>query len=387
MNKKIAVVSCFWVKNYGSVLQAYATQYKLTQLGFKNETINYDCTLKGVNKIIFRINCLRLKSMWIAKYESIKKRIKLKNINFANNIQIRYKCFDKFICKNIHLTHKYSNITDIKPDCYSYSAFLVGSDQLWLPLNVLINYYTLNFVPKAVNKVSYATSFGVNKIPKFLENKYKYFLKNINHISVRELAGKKIIKDLINIDVPIVCDPTLMLDAKDWMTIQKKEAIINEPYIFCYFLGKNSVHRIFAEKFKKFTHFKIVALIHLDDYVKYDENYADITPYDIDPGDFINLIRNAQYILTDSFHGTIFSIIYHKNFYIFNRFSDKQKYSTNSRIDSLLALTRLESRRLLGNEEPNTLINNSINYSTVDSELSKLKKVTENFLKQSLYNG
>lgn len=387
MNKKVAIVSCFWVKNYGSVLQAYATQYKISKLGIDNETINYDCTLTGIDKLKFRLVCMRLKSMWIAKFESIKRKLIYRNRDLINNENVRKKCFDNFIQKNFILSHKYKDIRELKSKCNSYSTFIVGSDQLWLPLNVIIDYYTLNFVPDNINKIAYATSFGVSKTPKFLRKRYIHFIKRINYISVRELSGQKIVLDLINRNVPVVCDPTLMLNASDWLTIQKVEPIIKEKYIFCYFLGKNKKHRDFAKRFKDFLGVKIVALIHLDHYVASDETFADITPYDVDPGDFINLIRHAQYVLTDSFHGTIFSIINHKNFFVFNRFSSKQKYSTNSRIDSLLTITNLMDRRLEGDENPQTLTEKCINYTDVDTAIGKLRKTTDEFLKKSLYNG
>lgn len=387
MKNKVAIVSCFWVRNYGSVLQAYATQYKITQLGFDNETINYDCTLTGIDKLKFRLVCLRLKSMWIAKYESIKRKFICRSCDLKNNEDVRNKCFDNFINKNFNLSHKYSNIRDISAECNCYSAFIVGSDQLWLPLNVVIDYYTLNFVPSSINKIAYATSFGVNIIPNFLQKRYIHFLKRINHISVRELSGQKIVSDLINKDVPVVCDPTLMLTDLDWLSIQKKEPIIKEKYIFCYFLGKNKKHRDFAKRFKDVLGIKIVALLHLDHYIKSDEAYADITPYNVDPGDFINLIRHAQYVLTDSFHGTIFSIINHKDFYVFNRFTSKQKFSTNSRIDSILSITNLENRRLNGNEDPKELIDKHIDYTNVDFVITQLREKTDDYLKKALYNG
>lgn len=98
------------------------------------------------------------------------------------------------------------------------------------------------------------------------------------------------------------------------MKIQKKEPIIKGKYILCYFLGNNPPHREFAEKLKKETGCKIVALTHLDEFVKSDEGYADETPYNIDPADFLNLIRNAEYVCTDSFHCSVFSILYKKSF-------------------------------------------------------------------------
>lgn len=384
MRKKVAIISCFWVKNYGSVLQAFATQYKLSKLGIENETINYDCSLSGIDKLTFRLGCLRLKSMWKAKIDTIKKRLQYRDIVFLENERKRCECFNRFIENNFNTSPKYTKINDISRQCNSFSAFVVGSDQLWLPVNILINYYTLDFVPDNIKKVAYATSFGISKIPSFLKQKYIKFLSRIDYISVRELQGREIVKELTGRDIPVVCDPTLMLTAEDWASVQKEKPIIQEPYIFCYFLGNNEQHRIFAKKVRECTSLKIVSLLHLDHFVKSDEGYADYTPYDIDPGDFINLIKHAQYILTDSFHGSIFSIIHHKNFYVFNRYQANVKSSTNSRIDSLLSITHLEDRRLSGIENPQPYIEKEIDYSIVDIEISKLRQKTDEYLLKAL---
>lgn len=140
------------------------------------------------------------------------------------------------------------------------------------------------------------------------------FLKKIKHIGVREESGQKLVKEIANRDVPVVCDPTLLFTGDEWMAIQQKEPIIKGKYILCYFLGNNPPHREFAKRLKEVTGCKIIALTHLDEFVKSDEGYADETPYDIDPADFLNLIRNAEYVCTDSFHCSVFSILYKRQF-------------------------------------------------------------------------
>ena len=93
-------------------------------------------------------------------------------------------------------------------------------------------------------------------------------------------------KEIANRDVPVVCDPTLLFTGDEWMAIQQKEPIVKGKYILCYFLGNNPPHREFAKRLKEATGCKIIALTHLDEFVKSDEGYADETPYDIDPADF-----------------------------------------------------------------------------------------------------
>ena len=112
----------------------------------------------------------------------------------------------------------------------------------------------------------------------------------------------------------------------------------NEPYIFCYFLGNNPPHRKFVKRLSEKTGYKIVALIHLDEYVKSDENFADISPFDVDPSDFLNLIKNASFVCTDSFHCSVFSMLYKRIFFTFRRYSRQTKSSTNTRLDTLFSL-------------------------------------------------
>lgn len=163
---------------------------------------------------------------------------------------------------------------------------------------------------KEVNTIAYSTSFGQSALPNDSAKKATVFLKKIRHIGVREESGQKLVKELAGRSVPVVCDPTLLFTGDEWMSIQKEEAKINEPYILCYFLGNNPPHREFAKRLKEKTGCKIVALTHLDEYVKSDEGYADYTPYDVDPADFLNLIRNAQFVCTDSFHCSLFIVLH-----------------------------------------------------------------------------
>ena len=143
----------------------------------------------------------------------------------------------------------------------------------------------------------------------------------------------------------LACDPTLLLTKEEWQKIAVKD-----KYILCYFLGKSIEHRKFAEKLKQKTGYKIVSLNHADEYVKYSDIFADETPYDIGPRQWINLIENAEYVCTDSFHGTIFSLINNKNFFTFERYNSKNsKISTNSRIYSLLETVQLKERLIKRN--------------------------------------
>ena len=386
MDKKVGIVSCYFKHNYGSMLQAYATQKVLDNMEIPNETINIDENIDFANgKKKYYMSQITNIPFIKSKLGMVKLKLDKKiNKHLRNNIQIianKYKEFEK----NLILTKPYKTYKELSAQCANYSDVIVGSDQLWLPVNVVADYYTLNWVPDNVNKVSYATSFGVSTVPDKYKNDYKKFLNRINCLSTREEAGIKLVDQLSDNKATLVCDPTLLLNKKEWMDIQKEEPIIKEKYILCYFLGKNIEHRKFAERLKEKTGCKIVSLNHADEYVKYSDKFCDYAPYDIGPAEWINLIRNAEYVCTDSFHGTVFSLINNTKFFTFERYSNKNsKVSTNSRIYSLLGIVDLKERILSGTENVDDVIKMQINFDNVNEKLDKFRESSKGFLKNSI---
>ncbi|AQR95081.1 polysaccharide pyruvyl transferase family protein [Clostridium saccharoperbutylacetonicum] len=385
--KKVAIVSCYFMKNYGSMLQAYATQKILDNFGVENETI----CIKGLDKEIkyrkmkyFASKVLDIdtvRNKWSFIKHSIYKIINL--CGFKDKMKKRSAAFEKFL-PLFHISREYASFDQLKNAVSSYSSVIVGSDQLWLPSNISADYYTLNWVPYEINKISYATSFGVAHLETRFQNLAKSFLARINYLSVRELSGKKLIKEITGIDAKIVCDPTLLFTADEWMDIQPIERLIKKPYIFCYFIGNNREQRQFVNKLKIVTGYKIVALLHIDEFIRYDEAFVDEAPYHITPGDFINLIRNAEYVCTDSFHGSVFSILNKKKFFTFKRFKANRKGSTNSRLDSLFNLLGLEERMLSPNDDVEHCIHMKIDYETVHKKLNSFREESKKYLREAL---
>lgn len=388
--KKVYISSCYFKHNYGSMLQAYATQKFLDLNNIDNETIDISTLAdfsKGKKKYyksqIFNINFYK------AKLGMIKLLVRKKlNKKLKKNFSIRYKRFQKFQDDYFRLSENFNTYDELGEFCNNKASnVVVGSDQLWLPVNVVADYYTLNFVPDNVNKISYSTSFGVSSIPKKYEEKYKKFLSRLNHISTREETGNKIIKDICEIDSKVVCDPTLLLTRENWEEISSNKTIIDEKYIFCYFLGKNKNHRKFAEKLRKITGYKIVSINHCDEFVKYSEKYADYIPYDVGPSEWINLIKNAEYVCTDSFHGTVFSIIFNKQFFSFRRYAKKNKFSTNSRLDTLLKTSGIDNRIFTGEENEidiKSIIADKINYELANKRIEDYRNESSEWFLSSL---
>ena len=385
--KKVGIVSCYFKDNYGSMLQSYATKKFLDKNQIQNETINID-----YNKD-FKSGKKKYYLSQITNFKFIKNKlgmIKLKidkkvNKKLGKNIAIRTQKYKEFR-KEFNLSRSNNTYTDLTNQAKElYSDIIVGSDQLWLPVNVVADYYTLNWVPDNINKISYSTSFGFSSIPDKYADLYKRFLNRINYLSTREESGVKIIKELINKEAKLVCDPTILLTKEEWQEESSKERKYNEKYILCYFLGNNIEHRKFAERLKEKTGYKIVSLNHADEYVKYSDKFCDYAPFDIGPKEWINLIENAEYICTDSFHGTVFSILFNKMFFDFRRHNTKSKISTNSRIDSLLDVAGISRERILvGNEDIDKVLRYTIDYVKVNENMKRFREESQKWLLNSI---
>ena len=389
MDNKVGIVSCYFQHNYGSMLQALATQMALDKMNIANETIDISgfnheikkAKIKYFIKASFTSDIL-LSKMGMARNVVIKK---LSKNEYAAQSKIRAVKFDSFAREQFRLSERYTSKAELGQKCSDkYSAVLVGSDQLWLPGNIAADYYTLSFVPEDVNTIAYSTSFGQSELPRDSARKACVFLKKIRHIGVREESGQRLVKELSGRDVPLVCDPTLLFTGEEWMQIQREEPLVDGKYIFCYFLGNNPPHREFAKRLRDGTGCKIIALTHLDEFVESDENYADETPYDIDPADFLNLIRNAEYVCTDSFHCSVFSILYKRSFFTFRRYARKTKQSTNSRLDTLFRMVGISGRMMTGNENIEDCISIKTDFEAVHRKLEDVRDKSYGYLKAAL---
>lgn len=386
--KKIALVTCYFQPNYGSQLQAYATQLLFDKMNVPNETICIDGLLKEINGAKYRYFISRIWDVNTVKdkFSTMKKvwAMKTKGEKFKANMAERHRMFDDFAKTMFHISRVYHSKEELGKAAHTYSAFVVGSDQLWLPSNIEADYYTLNFVPEDVQKIALATSFGISHLPKRQARKAKLFLKRIDYCSVREQSGQRIVKELTGKDAPVVCDPTILFTADEWAEATSLERFINEPYLFCYFLGNNPEQREFVRRFRQITGYKVVQLQHCDEYIKSDVGFPDISPYNVGPKEFIRLIRDAEYVFTDSFHCSAFSMLYSKKFFTFRRYSSDSIVSTNGRLYSLLSLVGLESRLIKGNEDVAKCMDMPIDYVSVHEKLAGLRLFTKRFIEDAL---
>ena len=218
----------------------------------------------------------------------------------------------------------------------------------------------------------------------YQKKRTKEYLNRIDYLSVREIAGQRIIKELTGRDSFIALDPTLMFDQDEWSGFFPDNTIIDEPYVFAYFLGNNENSRSIVREFSGNKGLKIVTCPHLDQFVPCDVTFGDVQLYELDPIGFLNLIRGAEYVLTDSFHGSVFSLIYHKQFAVFGRFAKDTTISTNNRINSLLSLLNLGDRLCHSIKELNKAMNCEIDYNKVDADIRALRENTFGFIEKAL---
>jgi hypothetical protein len=338
--KKIGILSV-QNHNYGSILQAYALQTFLEGMGYQTEIIRYQKTniIKQASRLLYRpLLIATVKAKWKNIYCKLFQRELQSTV-----LQSREHAFCKFVDEYLSFSEVFKGRRDLIEGCVQYDCFVLGSDQVWNPMNIGSDFFTMTFVPENKKKIAYAPSFGVSRIPKSQKKATAAYLQRIDYISVRERDGVKIVRELTSRDVPQVVDPTILLNKTVWDE-KKGERIVIKDYIFCYFISANKTYRNFAKRLSKRTGLSIVSIPHVDEYVKADVGFGDILLCDIGPLEFINLISHASYVCTDSFHGSVFATLYERPFFTFDRYSRDVVDSTNSRLYSFLKLSGMEKR-------------------------------------------
>lgn len=352
--KKIGIITWYYSKNFGSQLQAYALSETLKSLNCNPVIIEF-----SNHSIIKNI------------YESLICKISLFRKWQINRIKKKSLLFVK---KHLRLSYVNNN----KPNMWTFDTVICGSDQIWAP-NLFKPRYMLDFVPDSINKISYAASIGLESIPLDVVDDYKKYISRINYISVRENRGQEILRNLCGINSTVVLDPTLLLEKKYWDSI-KIETVIKEKYVFCYFLNKNHQYKQKVQDYAKKNGYEIYGI---------SENLNDntwmhtLTYTKIGPCEFIGLIENAQFIVTDSYHGTIFSLLYHKEFALFERFSVYDKISQNSRIEQLKYYFGID-KNIFKADETRQIGFTPIDYDAFDNALFLLREKSLAFLKKAI---
>lgn len=240
---------------------------------------------------------------------------------------------------------------------------------------------------KGKNKIAYAPSLGVSTVTEKQKEQIKTNLSSFKAVSCRESSGAITINQIIGEKkCEAVLDPTMLIERKFWDTISENK-IYNEKYIFAYMLRGTAKQRKYIEKLAREKNLKIVSIPFLD-YEKidlYDLKFGDYKLWDADPAEFISAIRHAEYVFCDSFHCIVFSILYHRPFFVFPKVGadGKIKESQISRMKDLLELTGIKNRILFENIVAD--LDAEINWDNSDREIQKARSDSEQYLEQALF--
>lgn len=383
---KIGIITLYYNNlNYGGSLQAYALCKIIKSEGYQVEQISYE-RIKKNDKLEFKrqLKFLNMNSILNRTFLNAKKIVYYRlNKKVALELKGRKELFYFFLTNQINHSKIYTS-KNINQAVNSYDIFICGSDQIWNQ-NGRDPAYFLDFVPQKTPKISYAASIGKKTLKKKQIDYMVPKIKRLDYISVREEDAKDILKKNIDKKIKVVVDPTLLLTQNDWNKIAVSTTV-KSPYIFVYLLGNNKKQRKTIKEIGKILNLKIAFLpyIHFN-YEPMDEDFADINLFDIGPEEFIGLIKNAEMVITDSFHGCVFSIIYHKKFWALKRHKDTEKENMNSRLYSLFSKLDLKERLL----EDHTKLNmekliQEIKYDQVDKKLELLRNDSLKFIKDTL---
>lgn len=350
---KIGIITFWWSNdNYGQLLQCYALQQYLREQGHEPFLIRYDSRPDFLpppvwRKVIKAFNPIKL-SRFI-KYKFIKK---FQKIQFNLEEQNNQRQFDSFRKKYIRQSEQiYLSYSELKENPPKADCYIVGSDQVWnfceYPLNRCKNplhVYFLDFGPSSIKRISYSASWGKKKISKKFIKEIAPLLKKFDYVSVREESGLDICRKCGVPDAEFRCDPTLLLSADHYRKLyQSEEQHNNNPqkYVFVYRLGNpcdfnlDSVREWAKEKKLEIVY---VTANGLQD--EYEKLYPTIPQW-------LSLIDHAEYVITNSFHCCVFSLLFGKKLGVVPLV--KPWDGMNTRIDSLFHLFHIESRWFTGN--------------------------------------
>lgn len=378
--KSIAIFT--WYRgNYGTCLQAFAL-FKF----FEKKGANV-YMIGRVNKATY-LNPLKAYGpkyfLTIVKYKIrkiLKKKQNLITNNYADLISRKKKDDEEFINSYIKVWN-IMNKRDYKSFFDTFSCLVSGSDQILNPY-VLETKGLFDFAyGKAVKRFTYASSLGVASIPENTRRIYAHYLPLFDGISVREETGKKLLQPFTDKEIIVVVDPTLLLEKEDYLEIMKSSKYFDKCFdsIVCYFVGNNKAYLDYCVRLGKKLGKKVVILPQKES--DFDERFY--IAADASVTDFLCLIRNAHMVITDSFHATIFSIIFEKDFFALPRFDKNDITSQNSRLLDLLERLDIQERYVENLEQVE--ISKKLNYEKIKERIDISKRESLEYLNKILLN-
>lgn len=361
--KKVGIVTIHKINNYGAVLQAYALNRQIRALGHEAKTIDFRTYRVAESYKLF----LPLET----KMDLVRNA---QALLFAAKLRKRKQRFDRFLAEEVPMTEQawYSN-EELRGADLDFDTYICGSDQIWN--THCRNYddaFILEFARGRGERLSYAASLGADSIHPDLQDTFRRELGDFKAVSVRERDAVGIIEPLAGQPVAHVCDPVLLLDRKQWHEVAAAP-LLKEPYIFFYHVkGDIPGMRDYLRQLSEQTGMKVVAVtMNLREML-----YPNVKRYDAGPREFLSLIENAAYVVTNSFHATAFSLIFRKKLMVFAPHG-----AGPSRLTSILNTAGLMDRVWDKGCSP---IGTEIDYDAVWERLAPFVEQSRRFLEENL---
>ena len=359
---KTGTVTWISFRNFGTYLQAYALQKALQNLGCENKVIDDAQVVASFPKKKFSPVRILRNIPWLCP-----KRAEFKRKSAQAETQ-----YEDFKNTYIDLDKSWGSREELAA---AYDTYIAGSDQIWSPTSCFDNFYYLGFTDR--KKVAYAPSLGTTVYPENRVESARPYLERFSSLSVREPQGAALLKDKFDLDAQVVADPTILLTREEWEDLLTDTPAGEIPYVLCYFLTYNKAYIDYAKEYCKRRGLAMKLLVVRHEFIGLgaEEVYTG-------PIGFLNAVKGAHTVLTDSFHATIFSMLFERQFYTFKRFKEGTVISQNSRIENLLTKVDLSERFL---DDTSAMVEDTpIAYDKVGATITGMREESIHYLKNAL---
>jgi hypothetical protein len=366
---RIGVMTFWWSEdNYGQLLQCYALQKYLRNAGHDAYIIRYNSCNDYIKSPLWRNIIKAFNPVKLYKYLLSKKQKKNELLEKRNSPRGFENFRNKYIIQSEKIYYTYKELAENPPEA---DIYIVGSDQVWntfgAPIDIVINpikAYLLDFGDPSIKHIAYAASFGNEMIDDDSIRLFTPLLKKFNYISVREKSGINICKKCGIDNAEWVPDPTMLLDADLYRSIYKNELIkkTDKPYCFLYYLGNKCDFSI--QSIYDWAKSKNIEVI----YVKGNSNNDKFKKIYMTIPEWIYLLEHSEYVITNSFHCSVFSLLFQKKFCVIPR-EGKEK-GMNSRFNSLFELLQIDERFI---DSDFSVLDKDINWQSVSSCFQRIR--------------
>ena len=359
---KIGILTYHRALNYGAALQGFALTEYLRSIGLDAEVVDYRCP--RIESDYYKLIPANAKGLKAVLKAVIRYPMKKKRAAGFRSFEDKYK----------YVSDKSYTKESLVEANKVYDTFISGSDQIWNNYGSDSDFhYFLDFAENNKKIIAYSASFGYENVPNFLTEDYKRLLKRYNALATREASGAKIIEELIGEKAIVTCDPVLLLNAKMWKDRIDCTRKVEGKYLLCYFLATNEKALAYAVEYANKNGLKVIAINN----IQKDYPGVEMAKY-VSPEEFVSLFANAEAVMTDSFHGTVFSLTFNK---LFNSLVSSTS-KVNSRIENILGRVGLKSHIVNDFEDSDW---NVIDYDEVNKAIEQYRKESTDYLTAALY--